>query len=39
MVSVVVEGFIKRSSKLVEGDYVRKGVKLVELENLDFIEW
>ena len=37
-VSAVAEGFIKRSNKYVEGDYVKKGKKLAELENPAFIQ-
>ena len=37
-VSAVAEGFIKKSHRLVEGDYVRKGQQLAELENPDFIQ-
>ena len=37
-VSAVAEGFIKKSNKYVEGDYVKKGEQLAELENPDFIQ-
>ncbi|MCB9334365.1 MAG: efflux RND transporter periplasmic adaptor subunit [Lewinellaceae bacterium] len=37
-VSAVAEGFIKRTNKYVEGDYVKKGEKLAELENPAFIQ-
>ncbi len=37
-VSAIAEGFIKKSKKLVNGDWVRKGEKLAEVENPNFIE-
>ena len=37
-VSAVAEGFIKKSNKYVEGDYVKKEQQLAELENPDFIQ-
>lgn len=37
-VSAAAEGFIKRNKGYVEGDYVKQGEQLAELENPDFIQ-